>query len=366
MTRLGNSKLKNVFLETDYENSNPGSDNVCVDDQGVFNIVQHLEKNAPEGYSFHLNTAFINENAIPSRVSLCIKWGEAEFAFCRDYMYIGYDSGAQWRMLSTPCKADISEFDIVVPPGRHLLCCTPKFDNNDYDKLLNKYREESFIDVVDTAKTPEGRNICCLKLGNAKGKKFVISTRAHAYETAGAYCISGLLEDLIKNHSKYVDFLEQFQLYVFPMINPDAVAAGNCCLSTSGVNFGNSIVTEESYQQDCAVKNLCTFIFDLKPDYYLDMHNNTGPHLGDCFRSHDNNILKAFAAAAPDMSRHQKIWHCQKVDYKKAYIFAKCREQFSTKYMLTEFPWYTRTPEEMKQMGVEFFTSLFKVIQETS
>jgi hypothetical protein len=364
MTQIQNHRFENIFLETDYENSNPRSCNIGVDDDGVFNLTQNFEKEAASGYSFHINTAFVNENPGPVLVPLRIHWGEKEYDFCREYMYIGYDSGMTWRMIAIPCESSVSEFKIVLPKGRHLLCYTPKFDNSDYRELIRKYEKEDFLKVENITETPEKRTVSCFKLGAEDGSKFIVTTRAHGYETAGAYCITGLLKDIKRNPVKYNEFLESFHLYLFPMINPDAVYAGNCCVSTSGVNFGKELASEKAHEKDCAAKALTDFFLDLKPDFVLDMHNNTGPHLYDSFRSPDKDFLERFKLLAPDASRHQKAWNIYQKEWDDDRPMVKCHEEFGTTYMVTEFPWYTRLPKEMEEFGVDFFNAMFKLLME--
>ncbi|OGV51827.1 MAG: hypothetical protein A2017_18980 [Lentisphaerae bacterium GWF2_44_16] len=354
-------KAENIFIETSYENSNPPLENISIDDEGVCNIFQRFEEGASSGYSFHLNVAFINENLKPSRIKLRIHWGETEYDFCRDYMYVGYDSGTAWRMITIPCDKSISEFEIIVPRGRHLLCCSPKFDNGDYRLLLEKYQDTPNFKIMEIAETPEKRKISCFKLGAGNGNKVIITTRAHGYETSGAYCIKGLLADFVRNSQEYEEFLRKYQLYIFPMLNPDAVAAGNCCISTSGVNFGKDLGDKHSHLKDKTTKTLTEFIMHLKPAYYLDMHNNTGPHLADSFRSNSLELLEIFSVLAPDMSVQQKMWNIYKKDFNSERLMVMCHEKFSTDYMLTEFPWYCRLPEDMEEFGIKFFRTLFKI-----
>lgn len=364
MKQVQNHRFENVFLETDYENSNPRSDKISVDSEGVFDLIQNFENGAAAGYSFHINAAFVNDNPNPVLIPIRIHWGEKEYDYCRDYMYIGYDSGKIWRMIAIPCESSVSEFKIVLPRGRHLLCCTPKFDNTDYCDLIGTYEKENFLKVENITETPEKRMVSCFKMGVEGGKKFIVTTRAHGYETAGAYCMSELLKNMKDDPGKYDEFLGKFQLYLFPMINPDAVAAGNCCVSTSGVNFGKELGSGEAREKDCAAKALTDFFLALKPDFFLDMHNNTGPHLSDSFRSHDDGLLEKFASVAPDMSRHQKVWNIYKKEWDTDRPMVRCHEEFGTTYMVTEFPWYTRLPGEMEEFGVDFFNALFKLLKE--
>lgn len=89
-------KKPGISVETGYENSSPASrSHISVNGAGVFNIRQHFEAGADEGYSFHLNVALVNERVSPTKIPLRIVWAESEYDFCRDYLYVGYDGGRE-------------------------------------------------------------------------------------------------------------------------------------------------------------------------------------------------------------------------------------------------------------------------------
>ncbi len=284
--RIENPHIGGLTLEVGFDNANPREAfEVQVRSDGTCVVHQFIEPEAAQGYAFHLNLGLENAGREPVTVPLQINWAEREYDFCYDYMYVGYDRGRDWQMLSTQSEKAITQLQLVVPSGRHLLCCHPKFDTGDYLAMLEQYGGSPGFKRIDVAKTPEGRPISCLRLGNPKGRKTVITTRAHGYETAGAYCLAGWLKYVAKYAGKMASVLDALDLYVFPMINPDAVAEGHCCTAPSGVNFGRELASRAD--EDSGAEGLTEFIYGLKPSFYMDMHNNTGPHLHDAFRSTD-------------------------------------------------------------------------------
>ena len=126
------------------------------------------------------------------------------------------------------------------------------------------------------------------------------------------------------------------------------------------MNFGRELALRSN--DDAGARALTDFIFGLEPAFYLDMHNNPGPHLCDSFRASDEGPLNAFRAVAPDRSRDQKTWGGAKVDFSEGYMLNACQKRFGTQPMLTEFPWYTRRPKEMRAHGCEFFNALFPLL----
>jgi hypothetical protein len=361
--RIENPYIAGLTLEVGFDNANPREAfEVQVRGDGTCVVHQFIEPEAAEGYAFHLHLALENAGREPVTVPLQIHWAEREYDFCYDYMYVGYDSGRDWKMLSTRSEKAITQLQLVLPRGRHLLCCHPKFDTGDYLAMLEQYGGAPGFKRVDVAKTPEGRPVACLRLGNPKGRKTVITTRAHGYETAGAYCLAGWLKYISKHATKRTSPLDALDLYVFPMVNPDAVAAGHCCTAPSGVNFGRELASRAD--EDSGAEGLTEFIHGLKPAFYVDMHNNTGPHLVDAFRSTDERILEAFAKKAPDRSRDQKAWAFQKVQFPEGYMLTECERRYGTLPLLTEFPWYTRLPGDMMAHGSQFLRALLPLLAE--
>ena len=361
MTRIDNPRFPELRLETGYDNSNPSrAERIQVAPDGRFMLRQHLEPNAPPGYSFHLNVALVNGGPRPLIVPLRIEWGEKQYDYCRDHMYVGYESGSDWRMIASSSHAGVTDLDLVVAPGRPLLCVTPQRAYGDYLAFLAEFDGRAQTEVVEVGRSHEGRRLACLRVGKPGGRKAVITTRAHGYETAGAYCQRGWLRRLASSPDGYRDILNRMELFIFPVINPDAAAAGNCCLAPTGVNFGRDLAI--SAERDTGARALSDFILNLAPSFYLDMHNHTGPRLVDSFRSKSLELVDAFTAVAPDCPRHQKIWQNQVKEYAPGYLTRECAERCGTLCALTEFPWYTRLPADMEEFGCRFFDALLPLV----
>jgi hypothetical protein len=363
---LPHPALEGLEIEVGYDNSNPQNESGLrfernSKDQDVLIIDQELEVDAPTGYSFHLNVAVVNKTGAPQRMKVQINWQEPNiYDYCRDYMYIGYDEGSDWRMLAIGCANGVTDTEVVFPVGKNFLCCTPKFDVADYLALLDKYAGKEIFERIEVGTSAEGYPVAALRCGSENGKTCIITTRAHGYETAGAHCMAGFFADVTSDTAKYSEILKEFNLYFLPMINVDAVAKGRYCRAPSGVNFGKELAVSED--RDRGARELREFILEKQPFFYLDMHNNTGPHVTDAFRSIDAGLVADFAAVAPDHSRLQKVWNSSKVTFDEGYLINCCNKQFGTIMALTEFPWYTRTVPEMEMHGRDFFKALFELL----
>jgi len=360
--RISNAALPAITLDLGFDNTNPRDPGaIQAEEDGTFVVRHFVEENCPEGYSFHFHVAVNNDGDKPETVPFRIRWSEPDFDFCHDYMYIGYDSGREWVMLSTPCVDSVTEMKLVVPPGRHLFCHHPKFDVGDYLALVDRMAATALFERVEVGESAEGHPVACLRCGNPNGRKTVITTRAHGYESAGAHCMDGWFRQAVSDPAAVEPVLAKLDLYFFHLLNVDAVAHGRCCFGPSGVNFGNELALRTD--DDVGAKALTTFIFGLEPAFYLDMHNNTGPHLRDSFRVGDEKLLEAFWTVAADRSRDQKTWGGRYVaSFSEGYMLRACQRRFNTLPMLTEFPWYTRRPQEMRAHGREFFNALLPLL----
>ena len=361
--QIANPHTEGIALEIGFENANPSlPELVAVSPEGVYQVRQYIEPGAPAGYSFALHVAVINSGGTTQTVGMQIDWQEKQFDYCRIYMYVGYDSGQRWQMLSVSSHDGLTELELVVPPGRHLLCNMPKFDGGDSVALLNKYRDTPGCQVMKVATSEQGRAIECLRCGSGGGRKVLVTTRAHGYETAGAYCLAGWLESLAHRPADCADVLAACDIYLFPMINPDAVAAGDCCLAPGGVNFGDGLAGAKL--ADRGARELVEFVLDLKPEVYLDMHNYMHSPTVDSFRCSDQGCLERFGAVAPDNSGQEKTWDFSLRHFAEGYLYTLCSDRWGTIGVQTEFPWYLRLPADMKDHGRRFLNAFLSVCRD--
>jgi len=363
-------KSNGVTLEVGFENANPPKgEYVTLSKAGGFQIRQRLEENALPGYGFHLHVALRNERSGPRLVPVRILWADTEYDDLRDCMYIGYNGGASWKMLAMRSVHGVTDLELVLPAGRHLLCVTPKFDVGDYLRLLAQYPKTGLVERINVGQSLGGHPIDALRAGNPRGKPIVVTTRAHGYETAGAYCLEGWLQALAANPARYARILDRLNIHLLPMINPDAVSAGNCCLAPSGVDFFNRGLVAGA-KTDRGAKALLEFIRHIRPAVYLDMHNYTRPRLEDALWCPDRRLRERFAKDAPDRSKDQKIWVIsnrgfeKKATKEKGHLLGDCAKNFGTIPVITEFPWYARTPPEMREHGKAFFDAFFRILAE--
>ena len=84
--------------------------------------------------------------------------------------------------------------------------------------------------------TPEGREIGCLTIGTASERVMLIAGE-HPAETAGSYAIWGIADYLLSVLPEAKALLDHYRFDCLPVANPDGLARGNCCFTSTGVDL---------------------------------------------------------------------------------------------------------------------------------
>lgn len=111
----------------------------------------------------------------------------------------------------------------------------------DLREIAGKYRGKASLSSIGSSE--DGRNIWCLRIGNASaGKKLVIDGAIHAREWLNSQMLLRKCEEILREYGDYKSRLSRVCVYVVPMINPDGVA-----ISQSG--FG--AIRSEKLRKTC-------------------------------------------------------------------------------------------------------------------
>lgn len=149
---------------------------------------------------------------------------------------------------------------------------------SDLDRFLSKIKKNTLIQITNVGKTPEGRGLEIIRIGNPNAPHSVfLRARAHAWEPAGNWITEGLVNSLLeKDAAKY---LKRYCVYIMPMANKDGVAHGRTRFNTQGVDLNrkwdkpaDSINAPEKVAFE---KWLTSMIAKgRKPDLAIDLHND--------------------------------------------------------------------------------------------
>ena len=106
-----------------------------------------------------------------------------------------------------------------------------------YLNLING--KGAFVKYETYGKSGLGRNLAVLNISKSetKGKDVIILlTRQHPPEVTGYYAFQNFLETILSNSGLSNDFLNQYHVLAFPLMNPDGVDLGHWRHNSGGVD----------------------------------------------------------------------------------------------------------------------------------
>lgn len=338
----------------------PGS--IIQNDERDFTIIPYSEDNDPN-YKFRLDVQVKNNSEEIRKLHLSIDWVEPRFNHLRNYIYTKHKEEVDWTLYPMSVEDTGTWGDIDVKPGVTHLCMHPKYNYKDYLDFIRCIPENDGIQKIKIGETPENREIYMIKISacNSKPqKKILIVSRIHPYETAGSYCIEGIINHFLNNLSHFTFHLSPFKIYLIPMANPDGVYNGLCKLSApDGIDLSRQISDSDSTS-----RLIRKAIDEIKPDIYCEFHNwmlheYDGIYFLNLFQS--RRFIRNLAFKK-QFKKRWKIHLRKKVMSVKPPGFKKyCREKFGSICLCLEFPWRDRKIADMKRIGIDSLMALTKM-----
>jgi len=327
-----------------------------------FTIIPYSEDNDPN-YKFRLDVQVKNNSEEIRKLHLSIDWAEPQFNHLRNYIYAKHKEEVDWTLYPMSVEDTGTWGDIDVKPGVTHLCMHPKYNYMDYLDFIHCIPENDGIQKIKIGETPENREIYMIKIsaGNSKPKKkILIVSRIHPYETAGSYCIEGIINHFLNNLSLLTLNLSPFKIYLIPMANPDGVYNGLCKLSApDGIDLSRQISDSDSIS-----RLIRKAIDEIKPDIYCEFHNwmlheYDGIYFLNLFQT--RRFIRNLAFKK-QFKKRWKIHLRQKIFSLSPHGFKKyCREKFGSICLCLEFPWRDRKIADMKRIGIDSLMALTKM-----
>lgn len=330
------------------------------------------------GGSPRLTVKIVNGRGFPQAVTILVDHQDESRASLpfRDFYYLKHESDDEWRMLPTPLNGnDLSVCRIDALPGETILAQSPTYNYEKCLEYLEGIADHPFARMGNYGTSEKGLALPLIKVRNpfhngfAK-KKAGIVARNHAYETAGNYCIEGMLDFLLRGDDAIADyFLSQYDFHFMPMTNPDGVKFGmNRLTSTDGVDMNRVYAGKDSAHS--AFKRL---LDAERYDVFINIHNWQNKFL-DGVLCNERRFGELFCSFLPSDTSHYKIWEVRTpetwvrgygFDSREELIAAEpeiWRKSMSWKNYVQElnpganaatleFPWYGRNSADMRKWG---------------
>lgn len=278
-----------------------------------------------------------------------------------DSPYVKDHSNGEWRPIAGLSDGNKVLIWLRVPPGLTDFSVLPPYTYEDCEELVKRVSDDPRVNVTVPGKSAEGRNLWLLKIAepgcneeqNALKRRCLIASTAHSWETAGNYCVEGIVDYLLSNDCRTAMYLQLFDIYICPMLNPDGVANGVRRHLENGADLNRDIETNKTRGTGCEndPELVCHFkvIDELEPDIYAQIHNMSQKHR-DCLLGMEPEYADIFTGFMPSMEKHLKLFGVDRGAEGTApkYCYKKDRSCVACTF---EFPWFGRTTKHMQEVG---------------
>lgn len=110
--------------------------------------------------------------------------------------------------------------------------------SKDINEWAENLAEKSFVSLSEFGKSKQGRPMNMLRLGNKESNKLVmVLSRQHPPEITGWLAMQAFVERVCADDELSRHFLDEYNVYVVPCVNPDGVDNGHWRHSTAGIDL---------------------------------------------------------------------------------------------------------------------------------
>ena len=351
------------MIRGDFDGGNPQSGEAILRrGEGEFTIHPFTEDGDPN-YKFRMDLKISNTGKESRPISLTVDWETEAYMVHRDYCFLRDPGATGWRYLPAEVKKSCSLLDFPVLPGESYLCLHPKYNYDDYLQYMRGLEESEMVKKRLLGVSSEGREVWMVKISHPERparKNLLAVARVHPYETSGSYCAEGILDAFRRPSAMTMDILVRYNLYVVPMISPDGVSQGYGKLTTpGGIDLSKTLDMADA---SCVL--LKTVIDEIRPSIYVEFHNWMFKNVDGIYFM---NYLQSrkFIRAMPPQEVFEKRWRAilrRKILSTPGFGFKKyCKENYRSVSVCLEYPWFGRSPADVKTLGLQSIVALSKM-----
>ena len=339
-----------------------------------FRKIKGIDEEAPgKGSRFHV--LFKNTSLQPATVKCTVDWEKIARVKYHDIAFTKHESACDWLMIPGCIDGSKVIYDIKIEPGLTNLGLFPAYNYGQYEAFIGNCRKSGLRTTL-VGKSRENRNIWLLTIpsGNPNAGNVFIQARDHSYETAGSYCVEGIVDFLISEACDFRNLRGKYNFHIIPMSNPDGVFNGMSRLTWErGLNLDRINWNPGAGPEIDIIKSA---LDSIRPDVFINFHN-WAFKFKDGIMLHDETFAEKFITSMPDDLAHEKKWHidsdelwCQRNNMP---VYAQdcigwrhyCHDHFGSLGIVFEFPWYGLTTSEMKSKGKNALLAVLATIEKT-
>ncbi|MDP6779540.1 MAG: M14 family zinc carboxypeptidase, partial [Candidatus Latescibacteria bacterium] len=284
------------------------------------------------------------------------KWDSREgFMSLRDFVVVQGPDEEGWRTVMGDTDGSVARFEMEVEPGETEIHWHPPYTYSQNEAAVQALRDHPFVDVDKTGASEGGRNLWILRITDASSQPKVpalIIDRYHAYESASSYAREGMVDWLLGDDPWALSAIRKHAFHVIPLANPDGVANGMGRLTApQGADLVFYPPTEDS-----AHRTIVSAIDRVKPGLFVQLHNWQNKQT-DGLLGLDPEIRDHFLKFMPDQVGSGKQWSIKDPSPvpieppPRELMGAYCRRVHGTVSVSFEFPWFGRTPDDVRETG---------------
>jgi hypothetical protein len=329
------------------------------------------------GSSF--STRVKNTTTVQQQFDCFINWQDTtqQRLNYHDFVMVKFPDSDEWDIVMVKLRDGGAELSIQLPPGITHIGTSPWYGYHTAVDYVNSKVGLTGVSTFSAGKSNEGRKIPVLLIDAPNGKNakqdVMIIARNHAYESAGSFCIEGMVNDLLSDSPTAQALLKKYRFHFLPMTNPDGVHNGLSRLTApNGADLNRSIE-----QPDAAWQALKNYIDKVKPQYLLNIHHWMDKEK-DGLLTNTKADAERFRALMPDLVEDKHYWLLEWTElYLNKHGFDTCPEarkswkdytleKFGTLAITLEFPWFNRTTNRMRKIGIQALDALLKIKARTN
>lgn len=310
--------------------------------------------------ALRLEIGIENDADSPTPIELEINWPSTQFSDLRDCFYWKHERSREWMPIVGQTIPGRSTVTFDVPSGWGLFCLQPRYGVDDLEKYVFQLKSD-LLACDSFGESEYGRQLLLLRIGNPDGKRFLFTARNHPDESAGAFCIEGMVNFLLSGDPLAQWARREMSFSFVPMTNPDGVADGMSRYSSpTGADMNRTPewnrIHRPGYQED-PVLNTCFGLYEqIQPHYFIDLHSNL-LRFEDTICAADESVLDRFIHFMPDQVEYGKTW-TRIIDALPDTPAGYCAEKFGTVPLLLKLPWFMRNAEIMRETGRKILTAV--------
>jgi hypothetical protein len=341
-----------------YEGSNP-QDPGLIEWSGEDRVrVCPESEDGDSNYKFAFDVTVHNSGASVRPLHLDIDWREpptvgTRYMAARASVFVQHE-GSGLQEAQGELDGDHARFRLRIPPGSTRLGLHPPFGRRELEAFFAQAAALDGARRITFGQTAEGRPLEAAvlpALGTSSSAALGIG-RLHPYESAGSFCIWGVLDLLASPSGEPLRRERTFVLV--PVANPDGVAHGLCKRTAwGGVNL-SAEGNESSDPAACALRGLIAGLASTgRRSLLLDAHGwmNREDGLWVYRRDLERAIVGQLRGERFPNGWRTTLYEKGVSDVPRTDLRRYAAQQLRMEPVVTSIPWYGRSPVTMRQIG---------------